>query len=93
MSILNENQYGYGGYKVAVVSAVLILMQFLMVYGRYYSRRLQKVILQADDYVLILATVGFNVVPINAKLSIGSSSQSRCVRLALQVGLAYVSPF
>lgn len=61
MSFLNENQYGHGGYKVAVVSAVLILMQFLMVYGRYYSRRLQKVLLQADDYVLILATVGLNV--------------------------------
>ncbi|KAL8727192.1 MAG: hypothetical protein Q9166_006229 [cf. Caloplaca sp. 2 TL-2023] len=27
-----------------------------MVYGRYYSRRLQKVMLEADDYVLILAT-------------------------------------
>lgn len=61
MSILKQNQYEDGGYKVAIVSAVLILMQLLMVCGRYYSRRLQKLLLQADDYVLSLATVGRDV--------------------------------
>lgn len=61
MSILKQNQSEDGGYKVAIVSAVLILMQLLMVCGRYYSRRLQKLLLQADDYVLTLATVGRDV--------------------------------
>ncbi|KAL8652631.1 MAG: hypothetical protein Q9210_002574 [Variospora velana] len=53
----NEARYGDGGYKVVVVASVLIFMQFIMVFGRYYSRRLQKVLLEADDYVLLLATV------------------------------------
>lgn len=54
---MDDNRYGHGGYKAVVVASVLILMQFLMVFGRYYSRRLQKVMLEADDYVLLLATV------------------------------------
>lgn len=57
MSMANEARYGDGGYKVVVVASVLIFMQFIMVFGRYLSRRLQKVLLEADDYVLLLATV------------------------------------
>lgn len=53
----NESRYGNGGYKVVVVASVLFLMQFLMVFGRCYSRRLQHVKFEADDYVLVLATV------------------------------------
>lgn len=57
MSIAFDTRYGEGGYKAVVVASVLILLQFLMVSGRYYSRRMQKVMLGADDYVLLLATV------------------------------------
>ncbi|KAI4131128.1 MAG: hypothetical protein LQ341_006387 [Variospora aurantia] len=57
MSMANEVRYGNEGYKVVVVASVLIFMQFIMVFGRYLSRRLQKVLLEADDYVLLLATV------------------------------------
>ena len=46
-----------GGYKVVVVAIILIIMQTLMVAGRVISRRLQKVWLGIDDYVLISATV------------------------------------
>ena len=52
-----ETDYSQQGYKAVVVASVLIFMQFLMVFGRYYSRRLQKVMLEADDLVLLLATV------------------------------------
>lgn len=57
MSMVNEARYTDGGYKVVVVASVLIFLQFVMVFGRYYSRRLQKVLLEADDCVLLLATV------------------------------------
>ncbi|KAL8749398.1 MAG: hypothetical protein Q9184_006821 [Pyrenodesmia sp. 2 TL-2023] len=57
MSIAFDTRYGEGGYKAVVVASVLILLQFLMVSGRYYSRRMQKVMLEADDYVLLLATL------------------------------------
>lgn len=50
--------YGDGGYKVVVVCAILLLMQFLLVSGRYFSRKLQKLLLEVDDYVLLLAAVG-----------------------------------
>ncbi|KAL9020813.1 MAG: hypothetical protein Q9185_001997 [Variospora sp. 1 TL-2023] len=56
MSMANEVRYGNGGFKVVVVASVLIFMQFIMVFGRYLSRRLRKVLLEADDYVLSLAT-------------------------------------
>lgn len=57
MLVGDESSYGDEGYKVVVVASVLVLMQCLMVFGRCYSRRLQHVMLEADDYVLILATV------------------------------------
>ena len=56
-SFIEFSYYGHGGYAVVVVACVLIMMQFLLVFGRYFSRRLQKVMLEADDWVLILATV------------------------------------
>ena len=49
--------YGDGGYKAVVVCIILILMQLALVSGRCFARRLQKVLLEADDYVLLLATV------------------------------------
>lgn len=55
-----ETQYSNGGYKAVVVASVLVLMQFIMVFGRYYSRRLQKVTLETDDFVLLLAAVRDN---------------------------------
>lgn len=49
--------FGNGGYRVVVVALLLVVMQILMVTGRLVSRRLQKVVLGADDYVLVSATV------------------------------------
>lgn len=54
---MDLGNYAHGGYKVVVVASILILMKVLMVGGRLLSRRLQKVWLGVDDYVLILATV------------------------------------
>ena len=54
---MDAGNYAHGGYKVVVVASILILMQTLMVGGRLLSRRLQKVWLGIDDYVLISASV------------------------------------
>ncbi|KAL8933063.1 MAG: hypothetical protein Q9211_005985 [Gyalolechia sp. 1 TL-2023] len=51
-----ETRYSDGGYSAVVVASVLVLLQFLMVGGRYFSRRVQKVKLEADDFALLLAT-------------------------------------
>ena len=56
-TVMEADNYAHGGYKVVIVASVLILMQTLMVGGRLLSRRLQKVWLGIDDYVLISATV------------------------------------
>lgn len=48
--------YGHGGFKVVVVTVLLIVLQCLVVGGRFTSRRLRKVSLGTDDYVLLLAT-------------------------------------
>ena len=56
-SSINFADYGHGGWKVVVVAVLLIVMQFLMVTGRYISRRIRKASLASDDYVLFLATV------------------------------------
>ena len=56
-SLIDINSYGQGAFKVIVVAALLILMQSLMVGGRFVSRRLRKVPLAADDYVLLIATI------------------------------------
>ncbi|KAL9026495.1 MAG: hypothetical protein Q9196_004844, partial [Gyalolechia fulgens] len=52
-----ETRYSDGGYSAVVVASVLVLLQFLMVGGRYFSRRVQKVKLEADDFALLLATL------------------------------------
>ena len=54
---MDAGNYAHGGYKVAIVASILILMQTLMVGGRLLSRRLQKVWLGIDDYILISAAV------------------------------------
>ena len=56
-SSIDFADYGHGGWKVVIVAILLIVMQSLMVTGRYVSRRLRKVSLASDDYVLFLATV------------------------------------
>lgn len=94
MATLKKNHDEQGGYKVTIVAAVLILMQFLMVYGRYYSRRLQKVSFQADDYTLVLAMAGIRVGRRwKVELTNDRFSQRHCVRLVLLVGLPPLSSF
>lgn len=56
-SFVDITSYGDGAYKVIAVSALLIVMQILMVGGRFYSRSLRKVPLAADDYVLLTAAI------------------------------------
>ena len=53
----DSTSYGHGAFKVIIVAAVLILMQTLMVGGRFASRKLRKVSLAADDYVLLTAAI------------------------------------
>ena len=94
MATMKKNQDEQGGYKVTIVCAILILMQFLMICGRYYSRRLQKVSFQADDYTLVLATAGLQIgLRGKVELTNNRSSQRRCVRLVLLVSLPPVSSF
>lgn len=56
-SFVNVPDYGHGGWKVIVVAVLLIVMQLIMLCGRFASRRLQKVSLGADDYILTLSTI------------------------------------
>ena len=49
--------YGAGAYKVIIVAALLTVLQVLMVGGRFLSRKLRKVGLAADDYVLLTAAM------------------------------------
>jgi len=58
---MDFEDYGDNGYRVVVVALLLVVMQTLMVTGRLVSRRLQKVRLGADDYVLVSATVSLSV--------------------------------
>lgn len=56
-SSVDITSYGHGAFKVIVVAALLIVMQILMVGGRFVSRKMRKVPLAADDYVLLIATI------------------------------------
>ena len=49
--------YGLGGWKVIIVAVLLIVMQLIMVAGRFVSRSLQKASLALDDYVLAVSAV------------------------------------
>ncbi|KAL9070660.1 MAG: hypothetical protein Q9161_004714 [Pseudevernia consocians] len=49
--------YSHGAFKVIIVAALLIVMQILMVGGRFVSRKMRKVPLAADDYVLLIAAI------------------------------------
>lgn len=55
-SSLDITSYGDGAYKVIIVAALLIVMQILMVGGRFVSRNMRKVPLAVDDYMLLIAT-------------------------------------
>ena len=59
-NVTNIADYGHDGYQVVVVAILLVAMQILMVSGRLLSRRLQKVMLGADDYTLLSATVSLS---------------------------------
>ena len=59
-NVANAAYYGNKGYKVAIVAILLIVMQVLMVSGRLVSRRLQKVMLGIDDYMLLPGSVSFS---------------------------------
>ena len=79
---MEVGDYAYGGFKVVVVASILILMQMLMVGGRLLSRKLQKVSLGIDDYVLISAVVICPVIYMaEQRLIHHRSSQSRFVGL------------
>lgn len=56
-SFVDVTDYSHGGWKVVIVAVLLIIMQILMVTGRFLCRKLNKVAVAADDYVLLLATV------------------------------------
>jgi len=56
-SFVDVTDYGHGGWKVIIVAVLLIIIQILMVTGRFVSRKANKIALAADDYVLLFATV------------------------------------
>ena len=56
-AFVDVTAFSDGGYKVVIVAGVLIVMLFLMVFGRLISRRLNQAGMGADDYVLLIATV------------------------------------
>lgn len=56
-AFVDITSYGAGAYKVIIVAALLIVMQVLMVGGRFLSRKLRKVGLASDDYVLLTAAM------------------------------------
>ena len=61
-SLTSLDEHSAGAYKVTVVAIILMVMQFTMGSGRLLSRRLQKTVLAADDYVLLFAIlVGFGL--------------------------------
>ena len=55
--VMSVMSHGSGGWKVVLVSTILIFMQILMICGRGVSRRLKKTQLASDDYMLIVGTV------------------------------------
>ncbi|KAL8947193.1 MAG: hypothetical protein Q9222_006501 [Ikaeria aurantiellina] len=57
MTTIDARYYGQDGYKTVIVASVLILMQFILVSARVCSRRLQKVSIAIDDYILFVATL------------------------------------
>lgn len=56
-SSVDVADHSHGGWKVVIVAVLLIFMQTLMVAGRFVSRKMNKVALEADDYVLLFATL------------------------------------
>ncbi|CAD6583598.1 MAG: hypothetical protein ASARMPRED_001364 [Alectoria sarmentosa] len=56
-SFVDIASYGHGAFKVIIVAAVLIILQLQVVGGRFLSRKMRKVSLAADDYVLLTATI------------------------------------
>ena len=71
-AFVDVTAFSDGGYKVVIVAGVLIVMMFLMVFGRLISRRLNQAGMGADDYVLLIATVlsmGLCAIAIACKLA------------------------
>ena len=71
-AFVDVTAFSDGGYKVVIVAGVLIVMLFLMVFGRLISRKLTQAGMGPDDYVLLIATVlsmGLCAIAIACKLS------------------------
>ena len=58
---MEVGDYSHGGYKVIIVATLLVIMQSLMVAGRFVSRRLKKTMLAADDFILVFAMVSMRI--------------------------------
>lgn len=77
--------YVDGGYKVVIVASLLIMMQLLMVGGRLFSRKLQKVWLGVDDYVLVSATVSILAFLVTDQKLIGVGHHNHSLRACNRV--------
>ena len=82
-NVANAAYYGNKGYKVAIVAILLIVMQVLMVTGRLVSRRLQKVMLGIDDYVLLPASVSLYSSKVEAGLTYDKAFSTGLCALAV----------
>ena len=70
-SFADITSYGDGAYKVIIVAALLVVLQVLMVAGRFASRKMRKAPLAADDFVLLVAaalTIGLCALALACKL-------------------------
>ena len=77
---MDITSYSDGAYKVIAVAALLIIMQILMVRGRFLSRKMRNVPLSADDYVLLTATIltiGLCALALACKLPRGTLSGTK----------------
>lgn len=82
-SSVDITSYGHGAYKVIIVAALLIVTQILMVGGRFISRKLRKVPLAADDYVLLIATIltfGLCALALACKFPWRQSHEDGCIK-------------
>lgn len=56
-SFVDITSYSHGAFKVIIVVAILMILQLLVVCGRFLSRKMRKVSLAADDYLLLTGTI------------------------------------
>ena len=80
-SFADITSYGDGAYKVLIVAGLLVVMQILMVGGRFTSRKMRKASLAADDFVLLIAaaiTIGLCALALACKSIQRRIKGSRC---------------